>query len=69
MTDRLKIESEMKAVQAKFAELGEKRNYLNEQIAGLNRNLSEVVTEQVRVQGEFRILEKILKDEKPETVN
>ena len=53
-------------IQARFDKLEAQRKQLSEQRANLDRNIAVTVEEQVRIQGEFRLIEDLSNDkEKP----
>ena len=68
MSDELlgKVKSQQAEVREQFEALDKKRQEVTEKRANLDRELAEINTEQLRLQGEYRSLEKLLKGTEPE---
>lgn len=60
--DKKTLETKISESQAKFDELQKKENELKEQASELNKNFAAVREEMVRVQGDYRTLNELLKE-------
>lgn len=57
-----KLSAKRVDIQVRFDKLEAQRKQLSEQRANLDRSIAVTVEEQVRIQGEFRLLEDLLND-------
>jgi len=58
-----KLEDRKKALEGDFTKLEENRKVLVEQGKEINRKLSEIQAEQLRLQGSYREIENLLREE------
>ena len=59
-----KLSAKRADIQSRFDKLEAQRKQLGEQRADLDRNIARIVEEQVRLQGEFRLIEDLSNGDK-----
>jgi len=59
-----KLTTKKADIQSRFDKLEAQRKQLGEQRANLDRNIASIVEEQVRLQGEFRLIEDLSNGDK-----
>jgi len=59
-----KLSAKKADIQSRFDKLEAQRKQLGEQRANLDRNIASIVEEQVRLQGEFRLIEDLSNGDK-----
>lgn len=61
MSDLSKLDSAIKDAEERFNRLGAEISTRKEKVAELNREMAGFLEEQVRIQGEWRVLDKLKK--------